>query len=59
MSANRHTIPPRITTHALGGLGRDLISTRWSFLSLDTSAKVNSNDLLASSTASSAVRANS
>ncbi len=52
-------MPPSVTTQARGGLGRALISTKWSFLSLETSASVSSKDLLASSTAYSAVRASS
>jgi hypothetical protein len=39
---------------AAGGEGRDLISTKCSFLSFYTSASVSANDLLASATDASA-----
>lgn len=52
-------IPPRIITQGLGGFGNDLTSTKWSFFNFATSSNVSSRLLLASSTAASAVLANS
>ena len=53
-SCNNKTQPPRVMMAGLGGLGNDLTSIKWSFLSYLTSNKVCSNILFASATDSSA-----